>query len=128
MADKLRIAVAAEADRGLDAPVSAHFGRCPWYVVCEVEDGRAVAVENLANPHFQAHHPGEVPRFIKEREVDVMLSGGMGRRALELFASFGIAVATGAAGTVGRTLEAYLAGRLDGDDPCAGHGHGDCDH
>jgi len=38
-------------------------------------------------------------------------------------------VATGAQGTVRRTVEDFLGGRLSGYDPCAGregHDHGDC--
>ena len=32
-----RIVVAAEDARGLDGEVSAHFGRCPYYVCVDVD-------------------------------------------------------------------------------------------
>jgi predicted Fe-Mo cluster-binding NifX family protein len=128
MPDKHLIAVAAEDDRGLESDVSHHFGRCPYYVIVESEDGRIGPVRVVANPHFQEHSPGLIPQFIKSQDVAVMIAGGMGWRAKEIFDQNGIEVATGAQGTVRRTLEDYLAGRLSGYDPCAGregHDHGD---
>jgi predicted Fe-Mo cluster-binding NifX family protein len=130
MPDKHLIAVAAEDDRGLESDVSHHFGRCPYYVIVDSEDGRIGPVRVVVNPYFQEHSPGMVPQFIKSQDVTVMIAGGMGPRAKEIFDQNGIEVATGAQGTVRRTLEDYLAGRLSGYDPCSGsedgHGHGDC--
>ena len=35
----MRIAVSSESNQGLESSVSAHFGRCPYYVIVDVEDG-----------------------------------------------------------------------------------------
>ena len=70
---------------------------------------------------------GQVPGFIKEQEADVMLSGGMGGRAIQFFAQFGIEPATGAVGTVAEAVACYLDGKLSGASSCAeseAHGHG----
>ena len=48
-----------------------------------------------------------------------MLTGGMGRRALDFFAQYGIEPVTGASGTVRLALEQYLGGDLEGAAPCA---------
>ncbi|MGB7115857.1 MAG: NifB/NifX family molybdenum-iron cluster-binding protein, partial [Anaerolineales bacterium] len=50
--------------------------------------------------------------------VDVMLSGGMGRRAISFFDQYGIQLATGADGTVRTALENYFSGQLSGAEPC----------
>jgi predicted Fe-Mo cluster-binding NifX family protein len=130
MPEKRLIAVAAEDDCGLESNVSHHFGRCPYYVIAESEDGRIGPVRVVANPYYDEHSPGQVPMFIKSQGVAVMIAGGMGSRAKEIFDHHGIEVATGAQGTVRRTLEDYLGGRLSGYDPCSGreggHDHGDC--
>jgi len=125
MPDKHLLAVAAEDDRGLESEVSHHFGRCPYYVIVESEDGGIGPVRVVANPYFQEHSPGKIPLFIKSQDVTVMIAGGMGRRAKEIFDHHGILVATGARGTVRRTLEDYLSGRLSGYDPCSGRGDHD---
>jgi predicted Fe-Mo cluster-binding NifX family protein len=121
-----RIVVSALSDAGLEAPISPHFGRCPYFVVVDVEDGEVATVENVANPYYGNHQPGEVPGFVKSLGADVMVSGGMGGRAVAFFNQFGIDVATGASGTVGETLDCFLAGDLQGAAPCSesvAHGH-----
>ena len=119
---KKTIAIAAEDQRGLDGEVSQHFGRCQAYVLATVEDGRLLSSEVRLNPHFDNHQPGQMPVFIRDLGADVILAGGMGPRAVQMFNSYGIEVATGAVGNVGRVLDAYLAGQVSGIVPCA-HDH-----
>jgi predicted Fe-Mo cluster-binding NifX family protein len=123
----MKIAITAETDQGLDSQVAQHFGHAPYFVLAEVENGTVTATHNLANPFAEAHEPGQIPAFIKEQNADVMLSGGMGGRAIEFFRQAGIKTATGASGTVRQSLEKYLGGTLTAAAPCAesaAHGHG----
>jgi predicted Fe-Mo cluster-binding NifX family protein len=113
-----RIAFSAEADRGLDSAVSHHFGRCPYYVLVDVEGTERRGVQTVANPFFSAHQPGQVPQFISEQGAQVMVAGGMGRRALDFFREARIQTVTGAQGTVAEALDAFLGGSLGGADPC----------
>jgi predicted Fe-Mo cluster-binding NifX family protein len=69
-----------------------------------------------------------VPGFIHSQGVNVMLTGGMGRRAIAFFEQLGIEAVSGAAGTVRRALELYLGGQLRGVQPCREsieHDHGE---
>ncbi|MBW2056492.1 MAG: NifB/NifX family molybdenum-iron cluster-binding protein [Deltaproteobacteria bacterium] len=118
-----RIALACENDAGLESEVSAHFGRCPYYAIVAVEDSDICETEVVENPYFQAHQPGVVPEFIRSRNVDVMIAGGMGPRAIDLFNQFGIEVATGVQGKVKNVVAAYLGGRISGVFPCEHHDH-----
>ena len=63
-----------------------------------------------------------MPSFIHELGAKVIIAGGMGARAIDMFHSFGIDVATGVVGTVGEALGAYLRGETRGVVPCA-HDH-----
>jgi len=118
-----RIAFACEDDTGLQSEVSAHFGRCPYYTVVEVEGNEIVRSEVLKNPYFDNHQPGAVPQFIQTQNVNVMIAGGMGPRAIDLFTQFGIEVATGVQGQVKNVAAAYLDGRISGVAPCEHHDH-----
>jgi len=124
----MRIAISADNQNGLDSVVSPHFGRCPFYILVDVEDHEVKAVNAVDNPHYGQHAPGVVPSFIHSQGVDVMLTGGMGGRAIAFFEQLGIEAVTGASGTVRRALELYLGGQLRGVQPCResiGHGHGE---
>ena len=118
----MRIAVSSEDNSGLDSTVSAHFGRCPFYILVDVEDGRVLETQAVANPYYDSHVPGAVPQFIREQGADVMIAGGMGARAVQLFQQFGVEAVTGAQGTVRQALEGYLDGSLGGSTPCVRHG------
>jgi predicted Fe-Mo cluster-binding NifX family protein len=125
-----RIAFACEDNTGLESQVSAHFGRCPYYTVVEVEGNEIVESEVLENPYFNNHQPGAVPNFIRSQNVHVMIAGGMGPRAIDLFNQFGIDVATGVQGQVKSVTAAYLDGRVSGTSACEHHDHGanSCGH
>ncbi len=113
-----RIAVSADDARGLDSAVSPHFGRCPCFVVVDVDGQEVRGTEVVENPYYGRHQPGQVPQFISSQNVDVMLTGGMGRRAVAFFEQFGIEAVTGASGSVRHSLQRYLGGALEGAEPC----------
>ena len=122
----MRIAVSVETNNELESIVAHHFGRCPFFALVDLEGTEVKAVEVIANPFYNGHQPGQVPGFIHQQKADVMLSGGMGGRAIQFFEQFGIQAATGADGTVRSALESYLGGDLSGAAPCkesVGHGH-----
>ena len=106
MSEERLIAIAAEDDRGLDAEVGAHFGRCPYYALVEANGGTVLGSRVVSNPYFDMPRPGVMPRFIRDIGANVIIAGGMGPRAIEMFHGFGIDVATGVTGTVATVLGA----------------------
>ena len=114
----MRIAISADDQDGLDSVVSPHFGRCPHYILVDVDGYEVKAVNAVDNPCHGQHAPGMVPAFIHSQGVDVMLTGGMGGRAIAFFEQLGVEAVTGASGTVGHALELYLGGQLRGVQPC----------
>ena len=120
----MRIAVSAESQDGLDSGISPHFGRCAAFILVDVNEDNAqvTTVTSIANPYFHGHQPGQVPQFISEQGVNVMLTGGMGARAVQFFDQANVESVTGATGTVADSIEAYLSGALTGTAPC-GHEH-----
>jgi len=114
----MRIAVSAAEDRGLDSAVHAHFGRCPYFVLADLEGQAITSVKVVANPFYGNHQPGEVPAFIARQGAKVMITGGMGMRAVEIFQESGIEPVTGASGSARQAIEAYLNGSLQGAGPC----------
>ena len=114
----MRIAISAENNNGLHSLVSGHFGRCPYFILVDVEGQEVKTVTAINNPYYGNHAPGQVPAFINSQGANVMLAGGMGHRAVDFFQEYGIQVATGAAGSVGESVQRFLRGELTGAAPC----------
>lgn len=116
----MRIALSTDDDRGLDAVLSHHFGRCPYYTFVDVEGQEVREVKSVPNPFYREHgQPGQVPDFIHNQGAQVIIAGGMGSRAVNFFQQFGIEPITGASGKVKDVIEAYVDGQLGGAEPCA---------
>ncbi|MFZ2088635.1 MAG: NifB/NifX family molybdenum-iron cluster-binding protein, partial [Desulfobaccales bacterium] len=96
-----------------------HFGHCEQFAVLSVLDGKISDTELHVPP---PHEPGVLPRWLGELEVNLIIAGGMGQRALSLFAEQGIKVVTGAPSLPADVLvQSYLAGSLS-------VGQNVCDH
>jgi len=123
----MRIAFSTATEHGLESPISPHFGRCPYYVFVDLDENNEISsVTSIVNEHAQNHAVGQLPAYIKTQGVNVMISGGMGGRAVDFFHQSDVSVATGASGTVQESLDNYLSGNLRGDAPCSEsveHGH-----
>ncbi len=116
----MKIGVAAESGEGVEADVSRHFGRCPYYVIVKADEEKVKEpVKVIPNPYATAHENcGQVPTFLKEQGIDVIIAGGMGSRAMGFFDQFGIQVVTGAAGKVKENIDRFLKGELKSNEPC----------
>ena len=115
----MRIGVAIEDEKGLESQVSGHFGRCPYYLVLEVEGEVKQSAKIIPNPYFQQHgQPGQVPSFLNKQEIEVIICGGMGPRAVNFFGEYGIRVVTGATGKAEDVISEFLQGKLAGEEPC----------
>lgn len=118
----MRIAFACDNEVGLESTISAHFGRCPYYVLVDVEGNHITGYQVVKNPYYPNHQPGVIPQFIHSQKANVMIAGGMGPRAIDFFNQFGIDVATGVQGKVKDIVEAYLRGEIKGMVACEHHG------
>ena len=116
----MRIAISADSKNGIESVISPHFGRCPHFVLVDVDEvGQVTQIEAIDNPFYGNHQPGQVPGFIHSQGANIMLTGGMGARAVQFFGQFDIEPVTGASGTVRIALDRYLSGALTGAAPCA---------
>lgn len=79
----------------VEGHLSAHFGHCEEFAIFDVdlEAKKIIGQEKAPSP---PHEPGLLPRWLGEKGVNVIIAGGMGTRAQQLFAERGIAVSVGA--------------------------------
>lgn len=116
------IAIASEGNM-----VAGHFGHCEGFTIFKSENNIITTSEFVANP---GHKPGFLPVFLHEKGVNVIISGGMGAGAIDIFNEKGIEVVTGAQGNVEAVANKYLQGELQSTGSvCREHmHHDDCGH
>jgi ATP-binding protein involved in chromosome partitioning len=112
----MRIAIPLTGGR-----LSAHFGHCEQFAIIDAdrEVGRVTARQTITPP---PHEPGILPGWLSELHVDLVICGGIGQRARQLFEEHQIEVVVGSSeGEPEDLVLKYLAGRLE----C---GQNICDH
>jgi predicted Fe-Mo cluster-binding NifX family protein len=103
----MKIAIPVDAGR-----LSLHFGHCREFALYEVdlESRRILSHTTQAAP---PHEPGVLPRWLHGLGVTVVIAGGMGQRAQQLFAEAGIQVVVGTSSEdAGKIVASYLEGTL----------------
>lgn len=102
--EMMRIAIAGEGTN-----VTEHFGHCSDFLIFDVENGKIAKEDSIPNP---GHKPGFLPNFLADHGVNVIISGGMGGGAVEIFNERNVEVVVGASGDARAAAESYLKGDL----------------
>ncbi|NLW91026.1 MAG: dinitrogenase iron-molybdenum cofactor [Syntrophomonadaceae bacterium] len=102
--------------------VCPHFGHCESFVLYDTE---TKSIRSLPNP---GHQPGALPAFLKVQGAKLVIAGGMGGRAQDLFAENNIQVIVGISGNISDVITQYEKSELKSSgEVCSEHAHaGDC--
>ncbi len=112
----MKIAVASHGTM-----VSGHFGHCEGFTLYDVDNTEVTNKAFVPNP---GHKPGYLPVFLKEQNADVIIAGGMGETAQDLFHENGIEVVVGAQGNADDVVKLYIKGGLKSTGSvCTEHAH-----
>ena len=115
-AHTMRIAIPLAASQ-----LCLHFGHCEQFALVDV-DARTKTITNQTLVTPPPHEPGLLPRWLHDQGATTIIAGGMGGRALGLFAEHGITVVTGApVAEPAALVTAYLQDALE-------TGENTCDH
>lgn len=99
--------------------LSQHFGHCEQFAIIDADsDTQEIKSQELVDP--PAHEPGILPRWLSGLHVTLVIAGGMGQRAQQLFAQHQIKVVVGApVESAEDVVSAYLEGRMKcGENVC----------
>lgn len=86
-----------------------HFGHCEGFKIFDVENNKIINEGFIQNP---GHKPGFLPMFLREKKVNLIIAGGMGARAQELFNENNISVIVGASGNIYDIINNYINGNV----------------
>jgi predicted Fe-Mo cluster-binding NifX family protein len=99
--------------------LAMHFGHCEVFTIITVDE-TAKCVTNKEELVPPPHEPGVLPKWLGEQNVDMIIAGGMGQRAQDLFSAQNINVLVGAsAKPLDELVQDYLNGALvTGENVC----------
>ena len=99
--------------------LSPHFGHCEHFALFDVDDEKKEIIRKELVPSPE-HQPGLLPGWLAEQGVSIVIAGGMGGRAQELFQQNRIGVITGVLESdPEKAVLAHLKGQLStGDNTC----------
>ena len=118
--------------------VFQHFGHTEEFKVYQVEDGKIISTEILGS-NGTGH--GALAGLLNDRDIDVLICGGIGGGAQAALQEQGIELCAGASGDADQAVKAYLNGDLVntgancdhhgeghscGDHSCGDHEEGGC--
>jgi predicted Fe-Mo cluster-binding NifX family protein len=106
--------------------MSDHFGHAEQFAIIEADaTSKQIIKTTLLTP--PPHEPGVLPRWLHQQGANVIIAGGMGQRAKDLFSQSGIEIKTGrSGGTAEELAAAFLNGALaSGGASC---NHDGCQH
>ncbi len=108
----MKIAVSS-MDKSIESNVSDVFGRCPYFIIAEIQDKKIEKTEAIKNESIdQTSGVGILSaRLMAEKDVNVVITGNVGPRALDVLKQFNIEIYSGT-GVVKDVLQEFIDGKL----------------
>ena len=109
----MKVAVSS-IGKALDSNVSNIFGRCPYFVIAEIENNKIVRVEAIENTSMNQMGGAGIStaQTIAEKDVKAVITGNIGPRASDVLRQFDIEVYKGD-GSVKEVLQKFIDGKLE---------------
>ncbi len=119
----MKICIPTETGEGKSAQVYGHFGSAPFFTIYDTE-AKSMEVIGNANSHHE-HGTCNPIAALQGKSVDVVVTGGMGARAVMMLNASGIRVYRAVPGSVENILSTFNSEDLEELTPqnaCASHG------
>lgn len=101
--------------------LDSHFGHCKTFAMFQVDKEKNL-VKSVTDVQAPPHEPGLLPKWLGEHGVSMVITGGMGQRAINLCNENGINVVLGALPKpAAQLIDQFLNGQLQ-------TGSNACDH
>lgn len=110
----MKVVLPVVDESGLDARISEHFGRTPFFAVIDLgEKGQVIDHKTVPNSGEHLGGGGKRAGFILNLKPDVIITHGMGPRGISIYQSEGVAVLKANASTVKDVVLAYNREELE---------------
>ncbi len=109
----VRIVIPVLDESGVNARLSEHFGRAPYFAVIDLDESGVISSQRtVANISEHFGGTGRPPDRILQLRPNALITYGMGPQALSTFQEAKVAVLRANTNTVGAVLRAYNEDQL----------------
>ncbi len=108
----MKIAISSTGET-LESQVDARFGRCPYFLIAEIENKEIKNVKTIENTAAaQMGGAGiSAAEIVANEKVEVVVTANVGPRAFSVFGQFGIKIYQGQ-GKVKDVVQEFIDGKL----------------
>lgn len=109
----MKIAISSTG-KELSDSVAELFGRCPYFVIADIENGKLAKADAIKNDNEnQASGAGmSAAKLLAENNVNVVIARTVGPRAMDVLKQFDIEVYNGE-GTVKEVIQKFIDKKLN---------------
>jgi len=108
----MKIAVSSK-EKSLISEVSDVFGRSPYFIIVEIEDGEIKRTEIIENKSTEQMSGAGISaaQLMAEKNVNAVITGNVGPRAFDVLNQFNIGIYVGD-GMIKKVLQEFIDGKL----------------
>ena len=118
----MRVVVTAQ-DAHLDSPTDPRFGRARYLILVDTETGEHSPVDNNVNLNAAQGAGIQTGKKVVELKAQAVITGHVGPKAFSVLDAGGVAIYTGASGTVSQAVEQFKSGSLQRAQSANAEGH-----
>lgn len=118
----MKIVVTAQGAE-MESEVDPRFGRAKYFVLVDTETGQHETHDNAQNLNAPQGAGIQAAQSVARLGANAVLTGHVGPKAFATLSAAGVAVFTGAAGTVKEAIEKHKARQLKTTDKADVEGH-----
>ena len=109
----MKIAISSTIQK-LDGQIDEVFGRCPYFIIVEIEDGKIEKTESLKNETTDQTSGAGISsaQLVADKKVEAVITGNVGPRAFDVLNQFGIKVYAGK-GSIKEAIQHFISGELE---------------
>ena len=107
----MKIAIPVIENNKEESRISEHFGRAPYFAFVELKDDKTHTFEIEENP-FEDHSLGDIPRYLHDKNVDLIVVRNIGKKALNFFEEYNIKVIRGVEGNLKEIVQMAISNEL----------------
>ena len=107
----MRICIPTQSKNDKESKVNEHFGSAPYFAIYNTDDSTLEFIENT-NAHH-SHGMCQPIAALSEKNIEVVICGGMGARALQKLNQQGIKACKATTGTVEEIIAQYKSNSIE---------------